>query len=354
MGYYYDINDDLNEYDDCWCMIIIGGRNTGKTYSALNYCRESGEHFVFVKRTNEDVKLLCAGDKTMGVDLSPFKAINRDKGSNIKAFLIDNQQGIGAFWNCDDDGNRVGLPIGYIISLNSVSKVKGFDLSECSICIFDEFIPQPWERVSRSEGEQVLDLYKTISRDREHRGLPALKLICLANATRISNPVMNILEVTDMVASMQSKKISYHFDEERGILIHMLNDNKEFREKEKQSQIYKAMGNTAWGRMAFENDFAYNDFSSVQHTNLKGFAPVCAFQHKNRIAYVYRRDGKYHICESFFKTEKFYDLNKENEQKAFYYDYVIDIRNACIDGKVTYSKYTFYDIIMRYKEFFKL
>ena len=29
--YYYDIEDDLREYPDAWCYIVVGGRNTGKT-----------------------------------------------------------------------------------------------------------------------------------------------------------------------------------------------------------------------------------------------------------------------------------------------------------------------------------
>ena len=56
---YYDISEDFKLYPDLWCYVVIGGRTTGKTYSALKYCLKKKIKFVFLKRTIEDVKLLC-------------------------------------------------------------------------------------------------------------------------------------------------------------------------------------------------------------------------------------------------------------------------------------------------------
>ena len=47
---------------------------------------------------------------------------------------------------------------------------KGFDLSECDYLIFDEFIPKRHERLNRNEGDQLMDIYMTVSRDRVQRG----------------------------------------------------------------------------------------------------------------------------------------------------------------------------------------
>jgi len=360
-NYYYDIADDLNDYPDCWAYIVIGGRNTGKTYGALWNTVKEKKIFTFLKRTKEDVELLCSGygtigtkKSTFGIDLSPFKSINRDKHTNIHSYMVNSKAGIGGFWECNDDGEPEGLPQGYIIPLSCVQKVKGFDLSDCSYLIFDEFIPQPWERVSRKEGEQVMDVYKTIARDREHRGLAPLKLIALANATSISNPLMNILEITDIVAEMQSKNIPYLYIEERGIFIRVLNDNKDFQDKEKQSIVYKAMGDTAWGRMAFENEFAYNDFTKVGRLNLKGYSPRTAFSYKHKTYYIYTKDGIYYITSSQAKVSKIYDLAVESDQKLFYVEWIIDLKNRCIDGKMLFEKYSLYDIVMNYKKYFQI
>lgn len=356
-GYYYDIQADLPF--NAWAYIIIGGRNTGKTYSTLKYCYLNKKKFVFVKRTNEDIQLLTAGSGRIGtktseygIDLSPFKSINRDLGCDVRAFSIG--KGLGGFWTSNEDGEPEGNPIGYLISLNAISKFKGFDLSDCEFLIFDEFIPQPWEKVNRKEGEQLLDLYKTISRDREHRELPALKMVCLANAVSISNPVMNILEITDKVASMELKQEHTFLDEDRGIFIHRIADHPEFLKKEKESSIYKAMGNTSWGQMAFENKFAYNDLTSVCRLNMKGFKPYCRFRYKMDNYYIYMKDGMYYMTHSAHQTGELYNLNLENDQKRFYFEYAIDLREECINGCFKFELYTMYDIIINYHKLFRL
>lgn len=358
-SYYYDIEEDIKAYPEAWCILAIGGRNTGKTYSTLKSCVLNNRKFTFLKRTIEDVDLLCAGsgrvgskDNDYGVDLSPFKSINRDLLCDIRAYTI--KKGLGGFWK-HLNGEIDGTPIGYLLSLSAVSKYKGFDLSDCDWLIFDEFIPQPWDRIqTRREGEQLMDLYKTISRDREHRGLEPLKLLCLANATNISNQVMNILEVTDIVAQMQLEGKEYLYLEHRGILIHMIKDNPDFMNKEKSSKIYSAMGQTSWGRMAFDNEFAYNDFTCIGRQSIKGYKPICCISYKNDSYYIYMKEGQYYMSKSRHDSERIYNLNRENDQKLFYTDYAIDLRLECIEGRMTFETYTMYDLIVNYKKHFSL
>lgn len=360
-NYYYDVKSDLQTYPDNWAYIIVGGRNTGKTYSALRYMVENNIKFVFVKRTIKDVGTLSAGNKigthkdenAPDIDFSPFKALNRDFGWNIKAFSIPKVDGIGGFWRCDEDGNPAGGVVGYVVALSAVSDVKGFDLSDCKYIIFDEFIPQPWERVSRSEGSQIMDLYKTVTRDREHRGLPPLILIALANAVNISNPLMNILEITDQFAELKADNCILEIPE-RGILLHQILDNDAFVDKEKDTILYKAMSDTNWGRMAFENQFAYNDFSSISKQALKEYRIRAEIIYKRQHWYLYSKMGKYYICTSKAKTERVYDLNRENAQKLFYEDWYLELRYATMEDKMLFQKYTMYDVIVNFKQFFKV
>ena len=362
--YYYDVFKDMEAYPDAWCFIIVGGRSTGKTYGGLKGTYLKHDRFIFIKRTNDDVDLICAGSGTIGsktneygVDLSPFKSINRDLGCNVKAFKI--RTGLGGFWECSENENGEekpdGSPIGYICSLNAVSKFKGFDMSDAIYMFFDEFIPAPWDKVNRREGDQVMDLYKTVARDREHRGKDPLKLVALSNATNASNPLCNILEITDMIADMQLKKIETSYIEERGIFIRILEPNEKFIEKEKQSPIYKAMGQTAWGQVAFENTFAYNDFTNVGKPQIKGYKPVCSFIYKYKTYYIYQRDGIYYVTFSKFNADKpQYNIDTENDQKRFYRDYALDLRNECINGNMKFESYTMYEIIINYHKIFQL
>lgn len=351
-SYYYNIKDDLIAYPDAIFYIVIGGRNTGKTYGMLKTAYEDGKKIAFVKRTNDDVDLLCGGGAA--ADLSPYKSINRDMGTNIRASKVG--KGIGIFAQADDEGNIAGGVIGYLLSLNAIQKFKGFDLSDADYLVFDECIPQPWERINRREGEQILDIYKTISRDREHRGSEPLKLCALANATEISNPICNILELTDVIADMQVKDIETYYDNEKGIFVRLLQPNAEFIATEKNSKLYKAMGNTQWGKMAFGNEFGYNDFSNVKKQNLKGFRCYARLKFKEKYFYVYYNEkGQWHICHAAQNHYNYdYNLNLENDQKAFNIEIRYDLTSACIDGRVTFETYTMYDLIINYKKYFRI
>ena len=75
---YYSIQSDILAYNAFWCFVVVGGRNTGKTYGALKYMYENKQKFIFIKRTNDEVKLICSkGAKSgMKADISPFQGYN--------------------------------------------------------------------------------------------------------------------------------------------------------------------------------------------------------------------------------------------------------------------------------------
>lgn len=347
---YYNIAEDFELYPDLWCYAVIGGRTTGKTYSALSYCLDHHIKFVFIKRTIDDVKLLCNRGKLAEyeADLSPFKPINRDRHTNIQSRLISDK-GLGGFWNFAEE-EKTGDIVGYIMALNAVQKFKGFDLSDVDLIIFDEFIPQPWERINSKEGEQVLDLYVTVSRDREKRGKKPLKLVLLANAVRLYNPVCETFEITDLIADMQAQGIEYAMH--RDIMIHVLPDN---YIDYSDSPIYKAMSDTAWGKMAFNNDFAYDDVSNVQNKSLKGYRPIAEIIYKNDDHwYVYRKDGNFIINTSRAEGIPVYDFNKDNDVKRFNLDVRIRLLDALIDNKVAFSKYSMYYVINNFTKIYKI
>jgi len=162
------------------------------------------------------------------------------------------------------------------------------------------------------------------------------------------------LEVTDIMADMQVHDISMHMDDERGIFIHIIKENEDFRKKERSSQIYRAMGNTAWGRMAFDNEFAYNDLSNIGRKQMKQYKPVTGFIYKTHKWYVYMKEGQYFLTSSPNNIVELYDLNKENDQKRFWFDHGYDLRNECIEGNMTFSTYSMYDLIVNYRKIFNV
>lgn len=356
-NYYYNIADDLAKYPDAWAYFAWSGRSTGKTYSTLKYMLDEDRRFIFLKRTVEDVKLMLAGSgkigskiSIFGADMSPFKAINRDTGENIRAFSIYKGY-LGGFWRCDQDNQPEGQPIGYVIALSSIAKVKGFDLSDADYLIFDEFIPVPGERVDRQEGKQLLDLYMTIARDREHRGKPPLKLIGLANPTEINCPVFQELEIADAAADMDAREEEYKY--ERGIVMHRILMGNEFKEEEARMAVMQAMEGTAWRAMSAGESFAYNDTAMIERVSLKGFRCILAVKYRKQTWYIYQRDDLYYVCSSAGQPrDGIYNLNFDKDVRAFYREFQMELKWAYVDGCVKFQRYTMFDVLINYKKFF--
>lgn len=352
---YYHIGKDIEDYPDAVVYVVWSPRGPGKTYSVLWHPYENNFPTLFMKRTIDDVKLLCTSDDD-NADFSPWKPINRDKGTNIHPKQIS--KGIGGFYESDAEGNPTGKPFGYIAALSAIKSIKGFDLSECEWLIVDEFIPQAGEIVRHKEGDMLLDLYMTLSRDRERRGRPPLKLILLGNAEEISTPITNSLEIVDDMARLAATGQTHLYIEERGILLHHITEE-EFPvladQKNKKTGLRKVMAGTAWASKAFEGEFSNNDFSNVCKIPLKGMQPLIKLRFKTHDYYIYMRDdGMYYMCKSPASVLFEYDLNKENDQKRFFSEYGIDLRNSCIEDMMKFQSYSMYDLIVNYKKYFDI
>lgn len=349
---YYDVRTDYEKFPDAWCYLIYSKRGPGKTYSSLRYEVEENEKFTFLKRTIKDVDLICLDGSKKGVEFetNPFKPLNRDFGWNIGPQKI--ADGFAGFYNRHETGNAYGPPLGYVYALSAAKDIKGFDLSECDRIIFDEFIPKKHERVSRAEGEQLLDIYMTVRRDRILRGRQELKLVCLANAVSANNPTFEMLDVTDIAVQMDITGTEYTYIAERGILLHQIPPT--YAQEEEKSGIEKAMANTPWGEMAFGGHFAFDDFTSVAHKRMKGYRPVCSYTYKNKNVYIYEKDGFYYATRAACKVATHYNLARENEQKKFWYDFVYRFREETICDRFTFSEFTMYDLIVNYRKIFKI
>ena len=359
--YYYEVEDDLKAYPNAWCFIVYGGRNTGKTYGCFKYEVAEKNQFVYSKRTKDDITLLCSGggkkaeELQIDMDMSPFASYNRDFNRNIRAVSVTEE--VGVFLDCDNVNKPIPhqKPIGFLLALSVVGKYRGFDLSYCRDFIVDEFVPARFERKIRSEGESILDLYKTISRDREHRNQPPLRLICFSNANEIASPLVDTLEIMDDIAKMKLEGRDHIYLEERGIFIRCLEPNEKFKEKEKNTAIAKGMQGTKWYSSSIDNEFAFNDFSKINKAQLRFAKPLCKYYYKRTWNYVYFNEDKH----EFYVTERStnnnipdYNLDIEGDQLLFgtMRAYLVD---AIADGNIRFEKYSQYNLIMDYYKIFR-
>ena len=112
---------------------VVGGRATGKTYGALAWLKEHNILYTYMRRTQTQL------DMVTNPFFSPYKPINEDYGCNIQPLPI--AKGCCALYDCDEDGKPVtGEPLGFTCALSTVANLRGFNLEEVKITIFDEFI----------------------------------------------------------------------------------------------------------------------------------------------------------------------------------------------------------------------
>ena len=355
---YYHFAKDLQEYPDAGCYVVWSRRGPGKTYSFLRYCIDNEIFFIYMKRTKEDVNLLCTGSDNpdMRIDADPFVPLNRDFGWHIKPKLIPKQDGLGAFYDTNDEGNPVGDPKGLLVAMSKIKSIKGMDMSRATFICFDEFIPQSTEIVRLKEGEAFADFTMTVIRDKVKRG-QKLQLVLFANAEEISTPLTNAFELVDDMAELSFRKQSHYYNRERRILLHHITQAEiPLTKEELNSDMFVMMRGTAWAQKAFFGDFANNDFSNVRPVSIKNMKCLHKVRYKNKDYYIYMRpsDGMHYMCFSKGPFIYEWDLNKENDQKLFWIDHAQELRVNCIEDKMKFEKYSMYDLIMNYKKFFKV
>ena len=353
---YYHFGKDLATYPDAGMYVVWSRRGPGKTYSFLRYCTDCEFFFIYVKRTNDDVDLICTGadNPDLKADLDPFVPLNRDFGWNIKPKLI--KKGIAAFYEFDEEGKPVGAPIGMLISLSRVKSVKGMDLSRARFICFDEFIPQATEIVRRNEGEAFADFIMTVMRDKAKRH-QKLQVVLFANAEDISTPITNAFDLVDDMADMSFKKLSHYYNRERRILLHHITQAEiPLSDEELHSDMFCMMKGTAWAQKAFFGDFVNNDFSNVKKLSVKNMECVHKIIYKNKKFYIYRRpsDNMHYMTSSRGPYKYEWDLNRENDQKLFWIEHAQELRVECIQDNMKFEKYSMYDLIINYKKFFEV
>lgn len=334
---YYNVAEDILAYPDAWLYVAYSKRGAGKTYGFFKHCIKERLPFLYLKRTQIDIDLLARED------FSPFKPLMRDLKWDIKTEKL--YDGILRI-RMDDE------TVGYCMAMSAIHKYKGFDLSEVKFMCLDEFIPQLTERVNRKEGELLLDLYMTVSRDREVRGEDPLKLCLFANATELYCPITDTLDIVDALSQLNATGQEFKYLEERRIMLHRIPYS---AGANTDSAIFAGMSGTQWADMAFGGEFSYNDFSKVKKVPLNGFVPYVKVIYHRKDFYIYqhKENGMFYMTDSKGRVGYEYDLEIESDQSAFYDTWVLMLQRELNDGNMYFKTYSLYNLIRNYRKIYK-
>lgn len=251
----------------CPFNFVVGGRGTGKTYGALKTCIEEDIKFMLMRRTQ------AQADMINKPDFSPFKKLNSDNGWNIITQSISNYN--AGFYRAGDDGKASGAPIGYTCALSTVSNIRGFDASDITVMIFDEFIPERHERPIKHEGSAFLNAYETMNRNRELSGEAPLQVLALANANDLANPIFVELGLVRRAEQMRKKGQEVYINKERGVAMFLLNASPISAQK-RETALYKLAAGSDFEAMALDNDFTCIDDKHISTRPIREYVPVAS------------------------------------------------------------------------------
>lgn len=298
---YADIESILNyKYNGIICpfVFIYGPRGSGKTFNTLWFAYKNNLKFLYLRRKK------IQADIARQPEAQPFKKINDVFGSKITTKPIN--QYLAGFYEYTEAGPDLKNPeidldasstddkkiiisnkcIGYISSVSTFHNLRSVDFSDVDIIIYDEFIPEPTEHTEDGEADAVFNCYETVSRNRELEGGNPLRLVCLANSNRLSNPIFLSLDLINNVENMRKNGYTYRVIPDRGVLLIDMK-NSPISELKSHTALYKLTAGSNYYNMAINNDFAYDNMSNISSIDIKNYSalvcigPITIYQSKS-------------------------------------------------------------------------
>lgn len=312
--------------------IFIGGRRTGKTYSGLGGAIEEGDPFIYMRRLNSELELNADPDNE---DQNPFSWLNEDQGWNFGMEMISEREAHILDRNTGDVR-------GYGLALSTMAKLRGINLKSVRYWLYDEFIKEL--HVSRIKGEcdALLNAYMSLNSNREMKGEPPIYLDLCSNATDIYNDIFIGLNIVADVEKAIGKGQKDIILTKRGLGIHLLEPAKSFTEAIQKTAIFKLTKGTRFAASAFNNEFAYNDFSLVKYQKLTGWRPIAKFKSKIQnckgTIYKCKGDRRLHVSYADGICPE-YNLDHEQDEILFRRKVGVSLYNPYINGKLTFESY---------------
>lgn len=313
MGLYYDSGYVNIEYIIGKHMafnFIVGGRGTGKTYTALKTMREKGCKFIYMRRTQTQLDSVCTKE------LSPFKPLNLARGEIIEPAAMGKNAYKWVRMDLDENGEAVPAEtVGYSFALSTISNLRGFSANDADYLIYDEFIPERHERPLKEECLAFLNAIETINRNRELEGRQPICVLCLANANDFANPLFVGLRLVRTVENMLEHEKTEYINPQRGIAVYMLTDSPISLQKA-NTALYRLKARD-FSDMAIRNIFANFEDENIKSQSLKEYKPIfgigelCFYRSKADVQKIY-------VCGHFSGTIPIYPPTREGVNNLRY------------------------------------
>lgn len=256
--------------------LIVTQRSYGKTFGILKECVKdwikSKSEFVYVRRYVSELDLvkgklfddLIAHDVFPEYDLRTIGNVAQIKKRNSKK------------WNT----------FGYLVSLSQQNSYKSIPYPKVKKIVYEEFVRETKTPPGylRDEVGTFLNLFKTISRDREN-----VHAYLLGNACDLTCPYFAFAGIYD------APPVGYSWHNNKSVLMHYPRDAK-FEAEERETVVGRLVAGTPYEDVMINNQFAADNdlFIGVKTKNAK---PQYGFTFRDMSFCVWSdlSEGKYYI-----------------------------------------------------------
>lgn len=320
---------EVADKNDINFIIIIGKRQVGKTYNVLKYVIDQDRRFMFTRRVKVELEML---EKNVN---SPFEKIypgmiKFTKESDYTASIerLDKTE----------EGDKL-TRIGTGSALSTIGSIRGFaaviDGQMITDWVIDEFIPEEQLYKVRNEGDAFLNAHTTINGNRELEGYPCLRTWLLANSNNLNSGILEALDIAKEVERMSLRGEESRIIKDRGIMILLPESKKVIELRKQKNGLYKAIGGgSKFSKMAYENEFAYNDFSDVRGEPLREYNPFLTI---GRITIHLHKNAKRLYVTDKVRAKAKYELKDTDSGVNQFNRKFSDLRAAFLSGRIYFQ-----------------
>lgn len=261
--------------------LIWSPRRAGKTTTFIKTIYERGGVMLYVRRTEIEAKI------AMSPGTSDIVKALTVAGVSPEDITIDTtaQGGIGVV-------SVYGKEFCKILAISTFRNKRGFDASNCTCIVYDEFIPEKNAPSMTGEDWALWGLIDTVYSNRT----TPLDVYMLGNTNRIDCRVFQSLDLIDDVADMlvHGVRIREVTEGQGGRNLLLINAfDSPIAQKRAYTGLYQMIGTRGdYAGMALENKFTDYDDSGIAPAPKKGLRPY--FSHDG-LFYYYMPGGDIYI-----------------------------------------------------------
>ena len=332
------------EKNNCYIILGVGGRGTGKTYGGLLECEKRNQPFIYMRRKQKHIELACRPE------LSPFKKLNSDLHNCFQCVKIPGTDVAGIYeGEFDENGKFIpaGMSKGYMISLATFHDTRSVDFSDVNFIFYDEFIPEKRERIMTDEGYTFNNVYETVNRNRELYGQKPVTAFCMANSEKLDNALFMYYGLVKKALKMREQGNEVLFVRDKGIMIVDMVNSPISKAKSETYLYGKANKGTRFSDMAVKNQYDMDGAVPVGKKPLAQYNPVVSMGELT----VYRHKSKqeYYISYHLSGNPEHYEITAYDMarlRKKYMWLYYMAVK-----GLVTFEDYPAYILFDNYYRF---